>query len=183
MPYPAQTNRATIVATARELIEREGAETVSLAQLAATLGIKAPSLYRHIPNKDALLQAVNTLTIQELFAVYEVALRDAPQAPQARVLAICRAHRAFAHANRRTYTLAFSNAIPAQRPPDELLEQLVLPVEALLADVVGRALSALRGLLALMHGFVMLEINDQLRRGGDLTATFEAAVAAYLAGW
>ncbi len=29
----------------------------------------------------------------------------------------------------------------------------------------------------------MLELNGQFRRGGDLGAAFEAAIAAYLAGW
>lgn len=185
MPYPAQTNRETIVVAARELIEREGAESVSLAQLAATLGIKAPSLYRHIPSKDALLQAVNTLTFEKLFAAYAAALQQQAGDTRGKLLAVCHAHRDFAHASPRTYALAFTSTLFAQRPSAELLEQLVLPVQALTAELVGeeRSLAALRGLLALMHGFAMLEINDQLRRGGDLTQAYEAAVDAYLTGW
>jgi AcrR family transcriptional regulator len=37
-------------------------DNVSLAMLAASFGIKAPSLYRHVKNKAELLQAVNLLT-------------------------------------------------------------------------------------------------------------------------
>jgi AcrR family transcriptional regulator len=185
MPYPAQTNRETIVEAARALIEREGAEQISLAQLASALGIKAPSLYRHIASRDALLRAVNERSFQQLFAAYNTALGQAAPDARARLLALCRAHRAFAHANPRVYVLAFSAGRPEQRPDPQALEQLALPIQAIMAELVGveRSLTALRGLLALLHGFVMLELNGQLQRGGDLTAAFEASIAAFLMGW
>jgi hypothetical protein len=54
-----------------------------------------------------------------------------------------------------------------------------------MAEIAGEAysLTALRGLLALIHGFVVLEINQQLRRGGNLDAAYQESLAAYLAGW
>ena len=185
MPYPAQTNRATIVSTARALIEREGVEQLSLSGVAAALGIKAPSLYRHVASRGALLHAVVMQTLQELFAAYDGALATAPDEPRYRLLAIFRAHRAFAHANPRSYILAFTSAESEDESNDRILERLVLPIERLMAELVGEAaaLPALRGGLALIHGFVMLELNQQFRRGGDLDAAFEAAIAAYLSGW
>ncbi|MCA9902121.1 MAG: helix-turn-helix transcriptional regulator, partial [Anaerolineales bacterium] len=59
MPYPSQVNRETIVAQAWQLIEAEGADNLSLSKLAEQLGIKAPSLYRHVGSKAGLLQAIN----------------------------------------------------------------------------------------------------------------------------
>lgn len=47
-----------IVAEAIRLLNEEGIEGVSLRRLAARLGIKAPSLYWHFPDKSALLAAV-----------------------------------------------------------------------------------------------------------------------------
>jgi hypothetical protein len=44
-------------------------------------------------------------------------------------------------------------------------------------------LAALRGVLALVHGFVMLEINNVLRRGGSLTADFTQIITTYISGW
>ena len=54
-----------------------------------------------------------------------------------------------------------------------------------MAKITGQkqSLPALRGALALVHGFVMLELKDQLQRGGDLTMAFDASVNAYLHGW
>lgn len=185
MPYPARTDYATIVQTALQLLEREGIEQLSLGLVATTLGIKAPSLYRYVPSKDALLRAVNEQTFQNLDAAYQATLARVNTAPQARLLALCQAHRAFAHANPRAYILAMTTRADAQRPDERALEQIATPVQQLLAELVGPpdALPALRGLFALIHGFVMLELHDQLRRGGDLEATFAAVIVAYLAGW
>jgi len=185
MPYPAQTDRNTIIQTARTLIEREGVEQLSLARLATELGIKAPSLYRYIPNKAALLQAVNLLTYRQLFIAYETALQVAGDDPQDRMLAIFRAHRAFAHANPETYVLAYTTTVPEQRADERVLEQMALLIQELMSAISGpeRSLAALRGALALVHGFVMLELKDQLKRGGDLTQAFEESIAAYVAGW
>jgi AcrR family transcriptional regulator len=185
MPYPAQTDRAAIVQTARDLIETEGAEQVSLARLAAALGIKAPSLYRHVPSKAALLLAVNELTLAELFAAYAAARAAAGSEPRAQLLALARAHRAFAHAHPAAYGLAFTTTAPEQRPDAGRLEQSAIPLQELMAAVSGpeQSLPALRGALALIHGFVMLELKAQFQRGGDLDAAFDAAFNAYLDGW
>ena len=43
-----------IVAAARELLEAEGPEGLSMRRLADRLGIRAPSIYKHLPDKQAL---------------------------------------------------------------------------------------------------------------------------------
>jgi AcrR family transcriptional regulator len=53
-----QLNHAAIVRAAVEMIERDGEDAVSMRRLAAELGYGAMSLYNHIPNKEALLDAV-----------------------------------------------------------------------------------------------------------------------------
>jgi AcrR family transcriptional regulator len=53
-----QLNHAAIVRAAVDMIERDGEDAVSMRRLAAELGYGAMSLYNHIPNKDALLDAV-----------------------------------------------------------------------------------------------------------------------------
>jgi AcrR family transcriptional regulator len=183
MPYPSQTNYETIVQTALQLLEREGSEQLSLALIATTLGVKPPSLYRYIANKDALLRAVNERTFQQLNAEYQTAAASATQPPE-QLLAVCRAHRSFAHTHPRAYTLAMTTRADEQRPEQQSLNAIAIPLQTLVAQIVGekQALSALRGMFALIHGFVMLELHDQLRRGGDLTQAYEEAVSAYIRG-
>ncbi|KOV70149.1 TetR/AcrR family transcriptional regulator [Streptomyces sp. MMG1121] len=47
-----------IVATARDLVDREGLAAVSTRRLAAELGVSGPSLYNHFRTKDEILEAV-----------------------------------------------------------------------------------------------------------------------------
>lgn len=48
----------SIVAAAVAIIEAEGEAAASMRRIAAELGVAAMSLYNHVPNKAALLQAV-----------------------------------------------------------------------------------------------------------------------------
>lgn len=184
MPHPAQTNREAIIDAAHALIERDGVAQLSLASVAAALNIKAPSLYHHVANKAALIQLVNGRTFSQIFAAYHSALTASGAQPAAQMRGILIAHRAFAHACPARYILAFTTSAAAERPDDKALEELVLPIQQIMAEVSGAAasLSSLRGALALAHGFVMLELHQQLRRSGDLDAAFLTAVDAYLAG-
>lgn len=167
------------------MIEAEGVAALSLAKLAGAFGIKAPSLYRHVGNKTGLLRAVNLLTTQMLFTAMHKAEAGAPTDPTQRLLAILQAYRQFAHDNPNSYQLAMTNQDDELRPDENVLVQMVLPIQDIMIEISGEdnALTALRGALALVHGFAMLELNRQLRRGGDLDTAFTQSVKAYLAGW
>jgi AcrR family transcriptional regulator len=185
MPYPAQVTPENIIQKAAEMIEQDGVEQLSLAKLASALSVKAPSLYRHVSNKDALLQAVNLQTLQRLFAEFEAALASVGEDAAEQLTAVLHTYRTFAHNNPHCYRLALANPIDAQRPDEAVLEQMILPLQAIVAAITGQAqsLAALRGVLALVHGFVMLEINNVLRRGGNLTADFTQIITTYISGW
>ncbi len=184
MPYPSQINRESIVQTALEMIEAEGVDRLSLNRISAALGVKTPSLYRYVKNKTALLRAVNEETFRGIFRAINPALQS-PGSARERLLAIAMVYRDFAHAYPITYGLAYTNTIAELRPDENEQEQAVLPFQALMAEISGEAdsLPALRGLLALMHGFVMMELSGQFRRGGDLQAAYVKSIEAYLAGW
>lgn len=182
MPYPAQISKEIVVAEARRIIESDGVEQLSLAKLASALGVKAPSLYRHVKNKAQLLEEVAFLTFQLLIEAMSKVDASSPDSPADVLLSKCIAFRHFAHSNPRTYILANT---AANRGDEEQLVQLVLPFQRTVSTIAGEAnsLPMLRGLLALIHGFVMLELHNQLRRGGDLNQTFDQVVRAYIIGW
>jgi AcrR family transcriptional regulator len=185
MPYPAQIDAEKIVAKARQMIETEGADNLSLHQLAAALGVKAPSLYRHFASKTDLLRAVNLGTAQSFGAAVLEAVENAGDDPRSRVLALARATRTFAQNNPKTYALAYTNASPELRPDESELVAVAIPLQRVMAEISGEghSLAALRGAWALVHGFVMMEMNGQFQRGGDLSLAFTQAVEAYINGW
>lgn len=182
-PYPAQVNREAIIRRAREILEAQGVERLTLQYLAAQLGIQAPSLYRYFKNKNELLRAVNEETGRHLIAAIQAAATHG--GPETRILNMARAYREFARQQPVTYSLVFASAQPDVRPAPDALEGLILPIQKAMADVVGEAnsLPALRGMLALLHGFVSLELSERFQRGSDFDATYDAVVAAYLRGW
>ena len=47
-----------IVDAARTLLEQEGSKALSMRRIAESLGIRAPSIYKHLPDKDALEAAI-----------------------------------------------------------------------------------------------------------------------------
>ncbi|GIF17474.1 TetR/AcrR family tetracycline transcriptional repressor [Actinoplanes tereljensis] len=51
-------DRKQIVDEAMALLDAEGLENVTLRKLAARLGVQAPTLYWHLPNKAALITAI-----------------------------------------------------------------------------------------------------------------------------
>lgn len=184
MPYPGQIDQPQIVEQARAMIEAEGVEALSLHKLAAALEVKAPSLYRHVGNKAELLRAVNAGTIAQLIAALQEAGQQQGGPPQAQLLAILQTFRHFAQRHSHCYQLAFTAQVGETRPDEAWLVEMVLPLQALMAQISGEAaaLSALRGALALAHGFVLLELNRQLQRGGDLGVAYREAIEAYLRG-
>ncbi len=185
MPYPTQITPETIVAKARELIEAEGIDQLSLGRLAAGLNVKAPSLYRYFNGKAELLRAVNAETSDILITSLSEAIRSAAPHERAQIEALAHTYRAFAHKYPVTYSRLFTNTTPELRPDVPETELSVLPLQAVMAALTGEAdsLPALRGLLALVHGYVTLELNGQFRRGGDLDQTFARIVEAFINGW
>jgi AcrR family transcriptional regulator len=184
MPYPTQITLERILEHAEALIEQHGAEQMSLHQLAAALGVKTPSLYRYYAGKAELLRAMNLRTIQRLTGAMKAAAERASGSDAERVLQMGIAYRQFAHKQPKAYALAFGAIEPAARPDPELVAALAREIQAVVAPVSGDAgsLTALRGLWALVHGFVMIELAGQFQRGGDLDAAYEAALQAYVRG-
>lgn len=186
MPYPAQIDRDRIVEMARQLIEQDGIERLSLRQLAQALGVQAPSLYRHIKNKTALLQAINQTTTRKLIACLRAVSQENGQALEARLMALAQAYRQFAHAHPACYQLANSSLPEHAGDSADDRENLVLPLQALFTQLTQddeRAFAALRGAYAFLHGWVMLELTQQFQRGGDLDAHFEQAFLTMVRGW
>src|SRR5215831_13155959 len=89
-----------IVAAARELLEDEGVEALSMRRVAERLGIRAPSLYKHFPDKQALENALVSHGFVELAESFE----PAPAAGY-EVGALAAAYRGFARRHPHLYRL------------------------------------------------------------------------------
>jgi AcrR family transcriptional regulator len=58
-------SRARIVATARDLADREGLDAVTLRRVSTELGVHVTSLYNHVPTRDAITDGIIELLVSE----------------------------------------------------------------------------------------------------------------------
>jgi AcrR family transcriptional regulator len=63
---PPKLSRPAILAAAMTLIDRDGAEALTMRSLAGALGVEAMSLYRHVDSKEALLDGVAEQLMSEI---------------------------------------------------------------------------------------------------------------------
>ena len=66
MPRRPKVSAARIVAAAISLADREGAGALTMDRIGAELGVAAMSLYNHVANKEALLDAVAEVLLGEI---------------------------------------------------------------------------------------------------------------------
>lgn len=83
MPSPPATGtRVPLTAerihrAALAIIDQRGLESLTMRRLGAALGVQAMSLYKHVPNRDAVVEGARELLFQELSAMRpERARRD-----------------------------------------------------------------------------------------------------------
>jgi AcrR family transcriptional regulator len=106
------------VSGALALIERTGsAEAVTLRAVAREVGIAAPSIYAHFPDRDAVLAAVVVRIFDELTGAIEQGLKSAGQDPAGRLVAGCEAYVAFGLEHPARYGVLFSQQPVSQQEP------------------------------------------------------------------
>jgi AcrR family transcriptional regulator len=66
MPPRARLSRDRIVASAVRLADRDGLEAVTMRRLGQALGVEAMSLYKHVTNKDAILDSLLERVLAEV---------------------------------------------------------------------------------------------------------------------
>ncbi|WP_405780029.1 TetR/AcrR family transcriptional regulator [Streptomyces sp. NBC_00859] len=163
MPTPEKTSLDAIVAAGRDLLEADGRQGLTMQGVAARVGVRAPSLYKRIENRAALLAAVAGATVDDLAARLE--------ATDGSIEQLARCYRMFARNRPEGFRLLHS----VQAPPDAGLVRAAGPVLRAARELVGEreALDAARLLTAWVTGFIEMELSGAFRLGGDVDHAFE----------
>jgi AcrR family transcriptional regulator len=157
----ALTPRAReIAAAARELLETEGPEALSMRRIADRLGIRAPSLYKHVPDKGALEAALIAAGFEELAERFGAG---------ADLRAVALTYRAWALEHPHLYRLMTQGRLPRERLPEGVEAAAAAPLIA----ATGGDPDAARAAFAFAHGMVILELDDRFPEGADLDAAWE----------
>jgi len=178
VPTPARTSRRDIVAAGRDLVEAEGLEGLTMQRVATAVGVRAPSLYKHVSSRGALVKLIVEDVVADLAASLEGRGRTGDAGDDLAVLATV--FRDFARAHPETYRLIFSPLPEDWRPDPDRLAEASRPVLEATTALAGsdRALDAARTVTAWAHGFVSMELADAFRLGGDVDRAFGFGVAS-----
>ena len=160
-----------IVAAARLILERSGPETLSMRAIAEELGIRAPSLYKHVADKETLEVALIADALAETAVVFE----DATAGSDDPLSAIAVAYRRWALAHRHLYRLMMDRPLPRERLPAGLEDRAA----ATLVAATGGDPDAARAAFAFAHGMVVLELNDRFPPGADLDGAWTRGIDAF----
>ena len=176
MPTPDRTSLDEIVSAGRALLESGGLSGLTMQGVADRVGVRAPSLYKRIRNRDELVSRVAEATIRELGDRLDAAAAGEPDARSA-LVALARAVRAFAHERPVAFGLVFAPGGGLALHP-AALERAIAPVLRVAAALAGddEALDAARTVTAWVTGFVGMELSGAFRLGGDVDRAFEFGV-------
>lgn len=98
---------------ARRLLAAEGPPGVTLRAIAREMGMTAPALYRYHPSREDLLMDLCATFLHEVSDELEAARDLIPaEQPGARMIAVSRAFRRWAHANPAEFALIFGSPLP-----------------------------------------------------------------------
>ncbi len=159
-----------MVAAARRLLEAEGPDAVTMRRIADELGIRAPSLYKHVPHKNALEVAIVVDGFEEAAVAFEEAVDGADDPLSAFVLA----YRAFASAHPHLYRLMTQRPLPRDLLPEGLEARAAAPLQ----KAVGSPDRA-RAAWAFIHGMIVLELDQRFPSDGVTEPAWRQGIAAF----
>jgi AcrR family transcriptional regulator len=165
------SRRVQIVDAARRLLEEQGPDALSMRNVAAEIGIRAPSLYEHVADKRALEGAIIAAGLSEQGA----ALTEALGSTEDPLVGMTSAWRGWAQAHPHVYRLIYVRDLDRSDPAVAIAERSAAePMWALCGgDVV-----AARVIWAFAHGMVQLELSDRFPPGADVDGLWDRGLEA-----
>lgn len=129
-----------ILRAARALFERDGAQAVSMRRVAEAVGLTPMAIYRHFPNREALLKRISDDSFDEI-ARHWLA-RNSGGDVLARVVALQRIYLDYALAHPHLFDHAFSVRRADARQYPEDFRAGRSPTLSIAADAVAEAMRA-----------------------------------------
>lgn len=170
-----------VVDAAAELADEIGLQQLTLAALAERLGVRQPSLYKHIDSLAGLRRGISLQAKQELG---DVLLRAAVGRSGADAIhSMSRAYRSWGLLHPARYTAAQWIA----GPEDEEDAAASLAAIQIIADVLTAyeldgddAIDAIRAFRSTLHGFVSLEAAGSFGLDVDIDRSFDRLVRGFI---
>ena len=175
----AGLNTDRVVVAAMELADEVGLDKLTLAALAVRLGVRQPSLYKHVASLDALQRLISMRGKAEAADV--LAQAAIGRARDDALVAMAWAWRAWALAHPGRYQASQRGAAPGDAEHEQVARRSIRVLAAVI-DGYGLtgddAIDAIRAYRAALHGFVALEADNGFALPNDVERSFDRLVHA-----
>ncbi len=162
--------RSTLIDEACKQIEQGGAIALNLSQLAQTIGVSQPAVYRHFPNKQALAISVAQKGFEQLTEDLHQAIQPVSDDSLESIKAIATAYIAFALEHPELARLMFTMK---ERVTDPTLYDISKAAAVPLVSIIETAKhhdslrnqdaeKTVRIIWAAIHGLAMLLMDEQM---------------------
>ncbi len=176
MPTPARTSIDAIIAAARAILDADGLDGLTMSRVAAAVGVRAPSLYKRVKDRGALVRLIANDVANELTIELDAAALSGD--PSLDLRAIASAFRTWALAHPEAYHLLFDRLPEGERVDPDVNARSAAALLRTAAELAGEAhaLEAARTVVAWANGFLNMELAGAFRLGGDVDAAFDYGV-------
>ncbi|WP_216900167.1 TetR/AcrR family transcriptional regulator [Nocardia alni] len=164
----------SVTEAAAELVDEIGFDQLSMGVLAERLGVRGPSLYKHVTSQAELAHRIGVLAMTELADV----VRDAIQGLSGGEALAAGAQAMRMYVKRHPGRYAAGNTATATGPEDPLVaatERVLATWAAMLRGYriePSQEIHALRMLRSVLHGFATLEASGGFRIEADVDESF-----------
>lgn len=161
MPTPERTSVDAIVKAASDLLELHGLALLSMQAVAERVGVRAPSLYKRVRNRDELVRLVAESSLVNL--AHRLSEADD-------VFELAAAFRTFSHEHPAAFQLIMTPGVGVAVARPEFGEAAAGPVLRVAERLSGpeHALEAARTITAWASGFISMELNGGFNLGGSV---------------
>ncbi len=170
-----------VMSAAERLVAAQGWESLTMAALAADLGVRAPSLYRHVESLDGLRRGLRSRMLTELSDAVRAAVMG--RSGIEGLHALTDAYRSFAREHSARYLA--QGTLPgdeATRREGRRVGEAGYAVLASFGLTEEELPVATAQLAALVHGFVSLELVQTIDWVADPDAAFHGLIELFAAG-
>jgi AcrR family transcriptional regulator len=172
-----------LVKAAVDLIDEEGIGSLSLARLAERLGVRSPSLYKHISGLEGLHQGIALWGVRELGR--SMSRAAVGKSGDEAVMALAQAYRSFAKEHPGIMPLLIQAPDPTQHALEAASAEILTTIQAVLVPfglAERELLHAIRGLRSVVHGFVALEAGGGFGLPVDIESSFRYLMESFIRG-
>jgi AcrR family transcriptional regulator len=158
-------SRARILRAALQLVDAEGMDKLSMRRLAAGLGVDPMAIYRHLPDKEAVIAGMVELVFGE-FSVPELAAAGQDEGWRGRVRAFATAYLGLAQAHPKLIVYLVTRV-------DASIPAILAVGEPLVATLRQAGLSPLQCVLAMnliidyLHGCALSQSSSRMGQPGE----------------